>query len=61
MIRIVLGVACILLGLKVLIVHKFQARGGIVDFSSPFLHYPIGLLLIGMGVVLLGRSLHRKT
>ena len=44
------------LGLKVIITKKFIGRGGLVDFSSPFLHWPIGLVLIVMGILLLFNS-----
>jgi hypothetical protein len=49
----ILSLLFIFLGLKIIIVKKFYGRGGYVDFTSPFLHYPIGLFFILSGMYFL--------
>ena len=51
--KFILSILLILFGLKIVIVKKFYGRGGLVDFSSPFLHWPIGLFFILFGFYLL--------
>ena len=40
----------IIAGFKILIVQKFYARGGEIDFSSPLAYWPIGLFFILVGL-----------
>jgi hypothetical protein len=51
--KVILGILLIGLGAKVIIVKKFVGRGGFFDFSSPFLHWPIGILCILIGFALI--------
>jgi len=57
-IKLILSVALIGLGVKIIIVKKFVGRGGSFDFSSPFVHWPLGLVLILIGGLLLYSLTH---
>ena len=50
MINFLLGIVFLLLGYKIIVIQKFSNRGGVVDFSSPFLHWSIGLFFIFAGL-----------
>ena len=45
----ILGFILIILGLKVIIIKKFSARGAYVDFTNPYLYWSLGILLFGVG------------
>lgn len=51
--KVLLGLSLLGLGGKVIIIKKFAGRGGVYDFSSPFLFLPIGAMLIVLGGLLL--------
>jgi hypothetical protein len=50
MLNIVFGIILFCSGLFIIRVKEFSWRGGYVDFSSPFLYFPIGLFLIIAGI-----------
>lgn len=51
--KFLLGFSLLALGLKVIFVKKFVARGGMIDFTNPWLHWTVSIGLILMGTTLL--------
>ena len=45
----ILGLILIVLGFKVILIKKFSARGGYVDFTNPYIHWSLGILLFCVG------------
>ncbi len=48
-----LGLILIILGFKVIIIKKFSARGGYVDFTNPYVHWSLGILLFYIAYLLI--------
>jgi len=47
--NLILGILLVILGYKILIVQEFSTRGTILDFTSPWLHLPLGLFFLLAG------------
>ena len=49
MVNRILGIIFILLGLKIMILHKWDGNWSKYDFSHPFLYLPLGMLCLCIG------------
>lgn len=58
--NLIFAIIIIIGGMSIINEPKFTWHGSIVDFSSPFLHYPIGIFFILSGLYLLIYSLRRN-